>query len=126
MSLTHVLDRELTVYRTTATANATGGLDETCAPVGQVWAMVPQPSSSTGPAAVERTLARTGVGPQQGVAEMALPVFVEPDEDVARSDYLHDPDTDQWWRVTARVVPSNPDVYLRLDCEIDQPEQVVA
>ena len=126
MSLTHLLDRELTVYRTTAVPNATGGLVETCAPVGQVWAKVPPPSSATGPAAVEPTLARTGGGPQPGVAEMALPIYVEPDEDVHRSDYLHDPATDQWWRVTARVVPSNPDVYLRLDCEIDQPEQVVA
>ena len=125
MGITHQLDRELTVYRTTATPNSTGGLVETCAPVGQVWAMVPQPSSATGPAATERALARTGVGPQQGMAEMALPIFVEPDDDVRRSDYLNDSDTDEWWRVTAQVRPSRDGVYLRLDCEIDQPEQVV-
>ena len=60
MSISHLLNRELDHYRTTAVRTPTGGLAEERALVGQVWARVPQPS------ATERIMARTQVGPQQG------------------------------------------------------------
>lgn len=126
MSITHLLDRELTHYRTTGVRTPSGGLSEARTAVGVVWVRVPQPSSSTGPAATERVLARTQVGPQQGGAEMVHPIWVEPDEDIRRGDELADDSTGEVWRVVADVYPSVDGVYLRLDCEKHQADTVGA
>lgn len=119
MGVSHLLNRELSVYRTTGVRTPTGGLAEERSLVGQVWARVPQPSSPS-----EQVLARTGVGPQQGGGEMVHPIWTEPDEDIRRGDELHDPETGQTWRVVVAVRPSVDGVYLRLDVEIVQTEEV--
>ena len=124
MTVSHLLNRELDVYRTTGERTPTGGLATQRTRLGAVWARVPQPSSGTGPAGSERALARTGVGPQQGGAELAHPVYTEPDEDIRRGDELTDQATGQVWRVVAAVAPSVEGTYLRLDCEVHQAEEV--
>ncbi len=118
MSISHLLNRELDHYRTTAVRTPTGGLAEERALVGQVWARVPQPS------ATERIMARTQVGPQQGGAELTQPVYVEPQEDIRRGDELADAATGEVFRVKDAITPSKEGVYLRLDTEVVQAETV--
>lgn len=55
---------------------------------------------------------------------MVHPIWTEPDEDIRRGDELHDPETGQTWRVVVAVRPSVDGVYLRLDVEIVQTEEV--
>lgn len=114
--VTHLLNRELDHYRVEKTRNPTGGQDETRQPLGTVWVRIAQPSAS------ERAMARTGVGPQQGAAELTPPLYAEPDEDIRRGDELEDPVSGEVFRIVARVVPSVEDAYLRLDVEVTQAE----
>lgn len=113
--LEHLAERVLDHYRPETLRNASGGLDETRVPLGQIEVRASQPSAE------ERSLARTAVGPQQGQAELEGQFYTEPDEDVARGDELEDPVTGEAWRVVATLAPSRP-VYLRLDVAAFQPE----
>lgn len=119
MSITHLLNREVGLYRYEATRNDTGGLIEERKHLRDIWVRISQPSVT------ERVLARTGVGPQQGGADTPFPAYTEPDEDVQRNDELEDPATGEVYRVKGLLRPSQDCVYLRMDCTYVQAEDVI-
>src|SRR5690606_41016858 len=82
-------NRALAHYRTETVRNDMGGLDEQRIRLGVIAARVPQPT------ALERVMARSQVGPQQGQAELTQPVYCDPGEDVRRGDELVDETTDR-------------------------------
>lgn len=113
--LGHLWNRALAHYRTETVRNDMGGLDEQRIRLGVIAARVPQPT------ALERVMARSQVGPQQGQAELTQPVYCDPGEDVRRGDELVDETTGEVFRVVAAIRPSVA-VYLRLDTEVLQAE----
>src|SRR5690606_28311049 len=82
--LGHLWNRALAHYRTETVRNDMGGLDEQRIRLGVIAARVPQPT------ALERVMARSQVGPQQGQAELAQPADRDPAEDVRRREELVD------------------------------------
>lgn len=107
MDITHLLNRQLQVWRTTRVPDGLGGWTTTTAPVGAVAAKVDQPSAS------ERLLA------QQAGSEHTHTVYVQPTADVRRGDELRD--GDQVFRVLSVVEPSSP-VYRKAECQLVQKE----
>lgn len=113
MSVSGLLNQTVTLYRRMLTPNGAGGFTEERVVVRQLRVRVSQPS------AAERVMARTGVGPQQGAAMLAYPVYTTADEVVYRNDEL-EVDNGDVYRVEAAFQPSKPGTYLRMDCEYIQ------
>ena len=113
MSIAGLLNQTATLYRRTLTPNGSGGFTEVRDLVRQLRVRVSQPGAS------ERVMARTGVGPQQGAAMLAYPVYTTADEVVYRN-YELEVDNGDVYRVEAAVQPSKPGTYLRMDCEYIQ------
>src|SRR5690606_10235853 len=93
--LGHLWNRALAHYRTETVRNDMGGLDEQRIGLGVIAARLPQPT------ALERVVARSQVGPQQGQAELTQPVYCDAGEDVRRGDELVDETTGEVLRVVA-------------------------
>src|SRR5690554_1674769 len=113
MTVAGLLNQDVDLYRTMLMPNGAGGYDEERVLVRQLRVRISQPSAS------ERVMARTGVGPQQGAAVLAYPVYTTADEVVYRNDELELPNGDIY-RVEAAMQPSKPGTYLRMDCEFIQ------
>ncbi|MGI5443389.1 phage head closure protein [Streptomyces shenzhenensis] len=107
MDITHLLNRELEVWRTSRVPDGLGGWTTTTAPQGDVAAKVDQPS------ATERMLAA------QAGSEHTHSVYVQPTADVRRGDELRG--AGQAFRVLSVVEPSGP-VYRKAECQLIQKE----
>jgi len=110
MTVSHWLNRTLTVWREGQVADGTGGYASSYESQGTVSGKVDQ---STGD---ERILA------QQAGAEHTHNIYLEPDAAVYRNDLLADagvdPNTDEggWYHVKATTTPSSPR-YLKAESE---------
>lgn len=100
--ITHLLNRQLEVWRPAATDDDYGGRRVQHILQGTVMAKVDQAS------AAERSVA------QQGGAALTHSVYLQPDADVQRGDQLRG--NGETYRVTGTVTPSTP-VYLKAECE---------
>lgn len=107
MGVAHLLNRSLEVWRPQTADDGSGGQTITLTQVGEVRAMVSQPS-------VQERL----VVAQSGAAH-SHNVYALPDADVSRGDELRG--DGQVFRVIAEVEPSRP-VYLKAFCELIQTE----
>ncbi|WP_299542030.1 phage head closure protein [uncultured Streptomyces sp.] len=107
MDITHLLNRQLAVWRTVTTDDGYGGQQTAHQAVGQVRAKVDQPSAS------ERMLA------QQGGVPHTHTVYLQPGADVRRGDELRG--DGQVLRVLSVIAPSAP-LYRRAECELREQE----
>jgi hypothetical protein len=112
--ISHLLDRDLTVYRPSAVDDGAGGQTVTHAESGTVRAVVSQPS-----AAERDTAAQWGT-------RLSHVVYCEPGADVRRGDQLggelpSDVPTDARLRVIA-IVRNSRSTYTRVECETTQVE----
>lgn len=112
----HQLNRSLTVWRVAAGPDGMGGQTSAWAQIGTVRSRVAQ--ASTSPGGAERMRAA------QGEARHTHSVYLHPGAAVRRGDQLRG--DDQVFEVIATVSPSAPGVYLRADCELHQPEEVIS
>src|SRR5690606_12834074 len=95
--LGHLWNRALAHYRTETVRNDMGGLAEERIRLGVLAARGPQPT------VWGWVKARSQVGPQQGQAELAEPVYCYPGEDVRRGDELVDETTGEGFGVVAAI-----------------------
>ncbi|MGA5605923.1 head-tail adaptor protein [Streptomyces griseoincarnatus] len=107
MDITHLLNRQLEVWRSSRVPDGLGGWTTTKAPQGEVAAKVDQPSVR------ERMLAA------QAGSEQTHSVYLLPDADVRRGDELRG--DAQVLRVLSVVEPSGP-VYRKAECQLIQKE----
>ncbi|WP_030744454.1 phage head closure protein [Streptomyces sp. NRRL F-5135] len=107
MDITHLLNRQLTVWRTVTVPDGAGGQETSLRPVGDVAGKVDQPS------AADRMLAA------QAGSRHTHTVYLQPDADVRRGDQLHG--DGQVLTVHSVVQPSAP-VYRKAECELTQTE----
>ncbi|MFF7365819.1 head-tail adaptor protein [Streptomyces sp. NPDC008125] len=107
MDIAHLLNRQLTVWRTVTTDDGYGGQQTSHVQTGAVPAKVDQPSAS------ERVLA------QQGGVPHSHTVYLQPSADVRRGDELRG--GGQVLRVLSVVTPSAP-LYRRAECELREQE----
>lgn len=105
LTVDHMLNRQLEVWRTTLTPDGMGGQDKTTAQAGTVAAKVDQPSVN------ERMLAA------QAGSEHTHDVYLQPDADVHRGDELRG--DGQVLRVLSVVQPSSP-IYSKAEAQLIQ------
>ncbi len=108
MSISHLLNRVLQVWRPVATPDGYGGQDVT---------YVRQPDDV--PAKVDQPSADDRMLAQQVRAQLTHSIYLEPDADVRRGDELRD--SGEVWEVTFVVEPSAP-VYRKALTERVQSE----
>lgn len=104
----HLLNRTVTVWREERTETGSGGWIVDWVPKGPRRARRSQPSAS------ERVVA------EQAGAALDTRYYFADGADVHRGDRLHD--GSDVYRVAAVIVPSEPGVYRRADCEHIQTE----
>ncbi|URM90415.1 head-tail adaptor protein [Streptomyces sp. MRC013] len=110
MDISHLLNRELAVWRTVTADDGAGGQSSTRVQHGTVPAKVDQPS------ATEQMVA------MQAGSGHSHSIYLLPDADVRRGDELRGADeggATQTFRVLAVVRPSAP-VYAKALCELTQ------
>lgn len=124
MSIGHLLNREVEIWRHTRTPDGAGGWFKTLV------------FSHTEPARIsranvsERSFSRSEVGDMQASAELKFIIYFNSDASVRRGDRVFDVDADApgggtnaEYRVFGAQLATNPDVYLRVEAELIQPEQ---
>jgi hypothetical protein len=119
--ISHLLNRELTVYRRTESPDGAGGLVSVFEPVGTVECRVSQAVTAT-------VRIRERVTADQTGAEPNLIVYMEPDADVFRGDELRgdgecgQTGSEEIYRVVGIRYPSEQQWYKRADTVVVQPE----
>ncbi|MER7077910.1 Phage head-tail joining protein [Saccharopolyspora kobensis] len=103
-----LLNTRVEVWRTSTAPDGMGGWVETVTQVGTERARLAQPSAS------ERVVA------QQFGSRLTHVVYLNPGANVLRGDELRQ--AGRAFRVLAIFEPSEPETYLRADCERTQPE----
>lgn len=117
MSIGHLLNRNLEVWRTERQPDGAGGWIQTRVFSHNVDARISRASVS------EKTFARSQVGDMQGEAELTHVLYFDDGTDVLRGDRLRDPEySDEEYRIIGTQRATNPDVYIRAEAELDQPE----
>ncbi|MEV8151343.1 phage head closure protein [Streptomyces fradiae] len=109
MDISHLLNRQLAVWRTLTTDDGAGGQTSTRVQHGTVPAKVDQPSATEQMVAMQ-----SGSGHSHNV-------YLQPDAPVRRGDELRG--DGQVLRVLAVVQPSTP-VYAKALCELTQEEGI--
>lgn len=107
-----LLNTSVAVWRTTTASDGMGGWTETTAQVSTQRARISQPS------ATERSVA------QRAESRLTHVVYLDPSADVRRGDELRQ--GSRVFNVLATFEPSEPNTYLRADCELHQREGVAA
>lgn len=116
MSVGHLLNREVEVWRTQRQPDGAGGWVQT-----RVFShFLPVRVSRAGVS--EKSFARTEVGDMQGEAELRFIIYADDGADVLRGDRLRAPEYEEQYRVIGTQKSTNPEVYVRIEAELEQPE----
>lgn len=116
MSVGHLLNREVEVWRTERQPDGAGGWNQTRVFSHNLEVRISRASVR------EKSFARTEVGDMQGEAELTHIIYADDDADVLRGDRLRAVDFDEEYRVIGTQRATNPDVYVRIEAEMQQPE----
>lgn len=117
MSIGHLLNREVEIWRTQREPDGAGGWVQTRVFSHRLEARISRASVR------ERAFARSEVGDMQGAAELTHILYFDDGSDILRGDRVRDPAfNDEEYRVIGTQRATNPDVYIRAEAELLQPE----
>lgn len=118
MSIGHLLNRDVEIWRTTRTPDGAGGWHQT-----RVFSHV-LPARISRASVGERTFTRSEVGDMQSAAELTHILYFDDGADVRRGDRVRDPVyDDEEYRVIGTQRSTNPEVYIRAETERIEREQ---
>lgn len=117
MSIGHLLNREVEVWRADRVSDGAGGWTKTFVFSHTLEARISRAGVS------ERSFARSEVGDMQGAAELTHILYFDDGADIRRADRVRDPEfDDEEYRVIGTQRATNPDVYVRAEAELVQRE----
>jgi len=115
-TVTHLLNRQIAVWRNSRTPDGAGGWVTERAFSHDLDVRVSRARISEPP------LARSQVGPMQGEARVTHVVYADADADLLRGDEVRDDTYGETYRVIGTQRSTQPDTYLRAEAELIQTE----
>lgn len=120
MAIAHLLNRTVQVWRTEREPDGAGGWVSTRVFSHNLEVRISRAGVR------ERAFARTDVGDMQGAAELTHIIYADDDADIRRGDRLRTIDLEVVeYRVMGTQRATNPDVYIRAEAELIQPEETL-
>lgn len=120
MSVIHLMNRVVAVWRTERTPDGAGGWITAKVFSHELDVRISRANIA------ERTFSRTAIGDMQAGAELTHIVYADGLADIRRGDELRDGEFSELYRVIGTQRASVPDVYTRAQCELIEVEPFLA